>query len=129
MSPTKSSLTTSNPLNERSPNTSSPTKSKSAGKMDETFIPRFEHHAAPKQMVNPSQNQNRTYISPSDAITSPTTKKLSEIKGRRFMNTKPQTLFAKTLAKEISKPQPPPPDRTKVKSEFKSRIAGQHVQR
>jgi hypothetical protein len=30
------------------------------------------------------QNQQQSYISPSDTIMSPTTKKLSEMKGKRF---------------------------------------------
>lgn len=33
---------------------------------------------------NQQQQQGLTYVSPSDAIRSPTTKKLSEIKGKRF---------------------------------------------
>lgn len=98
MSPTKATsttTTTTNPLSERSPNTSSsPTKSHSPDKaaknqkvgMDERQMPRFElntnttlgHHS------HAHGASSTTYISPSDAIRSPTTKKLSEIKGKRF---------------------------------------------
>lgn len=84
MSPTKSSSV----LAERSPNAVSPTKPHSPKKMDmdmnmhEKDIPVF-NHAVQKYSVGHAHNQ--TYISPSDAIASPTTKKLSEIKGKRFM--------------------------------------------
>ena len=47
--------------------------------------------------------QQQSYISPSDNIMSPTTKKLSEIKGRRFGAAKPQSLFAKTLGRQALK--------------------------
>ncbi|KAI1617990.1 hypothetical protein EDD37DRAFT_621422 [Exophiala viscosa] len=109
MSPTKSSTTTS-ALTERSPNTGSPTKPQSPKKMglsiEEKEMPRFSH-TAQKYAVGEAQNQ--TYISPSDAIASPTTKKLSEIKGKRFMSAKPQrTLFAKTLADKSLKMQQQP---------------------
>lgn len=46
------------------------------------------------------RGEKQTYISPSDNIMSPTTKKLSAIKGRRFASAKPQSLFAKTLGKQ-----------------------------
>ena len=48
---------------------------------------------------NVAQQGKQSYISPSDTIMSPTTKKLSEIKGRRFGSGKPQSLFAKTVEK------------------------------
>ncbi|EXJ83904.1 hypothetical protein A1O1_07533 [Capronia coronata CBS 617.96] len=117
MSPTKltsatsaDSVSNTNPLTERSPNTASPSKPKASDKittsaMDGKQMPRFDHTAQKYPVASASasagqgqgQSQNQTYISPSDAMQSPTTKKLSEIKGRRFMNAKPQTLFAKTL--------------------------------
>jgi hypothetical protein len=89
MSPTKDSASIS-VLAERSPNTLSPTKSSSSTKTmlmdDNATLPRFE---PPSQRTSThTQDQsggNHTYISPSDAIRSPTTKKLSEIKGKRFM--------------------------------------------
>ncbi|KAL1957681.1 hypothetical protein VTO42DRAFT_5658 [Malbranchea cinnamomea] len=41
------------------------------------------------------------YVSPSDGIMSPCTKKLSDLKGKKFKNVgKPQALFAKALAKK-----------------------------
>jgi len=68
--------------------------------MDEKAMPQFDCAA---QEYSVGHGQNQTYISPSDAIASPTTKKLSQIKGKRFMNAKPQTLFAKTLANQSLK--------------------------
>lgn len=44
--------------------------------------------------------QKQTYVSPSDNILSPTSKKLSEIKGKRFASGKPQSLFAKTVSRQ-----------------------------
>ena len=95
MSPTKSasSASTAAALTERSPNTCSPTKSQSQSEllekssanktiMDEKAMPQFDCAA---QQYSMGHGQNQTYISPSDAIASPTTKKLSQIKGKRFM--------------------------------------------
>ncbi|ERF69332.1 hypothetical protein EPUS_04037 [Endocarpon pusillum Z07020] len=48
-----------------------------------------------------AQAQPQSYISPSDTIMSPTTKKLSEMKGKRFASGKPQSLFAKTVGRQI----------------------------
>jgi hypothetical protein len=44
--------------------------------------------------------QKQTYVSPSDNILSPTSKKLNEIKGKRFASGKPQSLFAKTVSRQ-----------------------------
>lgn len=44
-----------------------------------------------------SEAQTTTYISPSDAVLSPATKKLSEIKGRRFASAKTASLNSKAL--------------------------------
>ena len=46
------------------------------------------------------KQQATSYVSPSDNILSPTTKKLSEIKGKRFAAGKPQSLFAKTVSRQ-----------------------------
>lgn len=76
--------------------------------MDEkTAVPKFEPPQLHTSMQN-TQSQNgasQTYISPSDAIRSPTTKKLSEIKGKRFASAKPKTLFAQTVARQNQKVQ------------------------
>jgi len=109
MSPTKD-LSSSGALAERSPNTASPTKPSTTDKlalMDEsTAIPRSELPQLRTTAQTQDQNAaNQTYISPSDAIRSPTTKKLSELKGKRFLNAKPKTLFAQTVSRENVKAQ------------------------
>lgn len=47
--------------------------------------------------------QKQTYMSPSDNILSPTSKKLNDIKGKRFASGKPQSLFAKTVSRQGTK--------------------------
>ncbi|RVX68148.1 hypothetical protein B0A52_08289 [Exophiala mesophila] len=111
MSPTKSNT---NVLAERSPNTGSPTKAgidingkptslltKQAPSVATSApAPRFELNMGKEPSLSSSTSTSSTYISPSDAIRSPTTKKLSEIKGKRYQNAKPSNLFAKTMAME-----------------------------
>jgi hypothetical protein len=86
MSPTKatSASTAAAALSDRDPNTMSPTKSGRQTDDGQTKVnaaaPRFDC-AAQKYKTQ----TDGTYISPSDAIRSPTTKKLSEIKGKRYM--------------------------------------------
>ncbi|KAJ9612260.1 hypothetical protein H2200_003857 [Cladophialophora chaetospira] len=109
MSPTKE-LSCSSALAERSPNTLSPTKSTSSGKLalsdEKTAMPKFEPPQSRTTTQTLDQNgANSTYISPSDAIRSPTTKKLSELKGKRYMSAKPKTLFAQTVSRENIKAQ------------------------
>lgn len=85
------------PLAELSPNKTSPTKSHYTASSD------IKSRAEVIRDENAMQQQDgakHTYISPSDNIMSPTTKKLSEIKGRRFGAGKPLSLFAKTLGKQ-----------------------------
>jgi hypothetical protein len=48
-------------------------------------------------MPTTSAEHNATYISPSDAMLSPTTKKLSEIKGRRFAGAKTSQVGSRAL--------------------------------
>ncbi|OAP61066.1 hypothetical protein AYL99_03267 [Fonsecaea erecta] len=137
MSPTKTAAA-AGPLAERSPNPTSPTKSKSPGKLALAdagrVMPRFEMPSLAQQQQqqqrgrvgyvqgrNRNQNPNtanQTYISPSDAIRSPATKKLSEIKERRILSMKPQMLFAKTLAQENLK--------AKVQAQGQSQDGVQH---
>jgi hypothetical protein len=84
------------PLAELSPNKTSPTKPTSQAS-DHIFQPSglLKDENAAQQY----QQSKQSYVSPSDTIMSPTTKKLSEIKGRRFGSGKPQSLFAKTVEK------------------------------
>ncbi|KAJ5657737.1 Spo12 [Penicillium longicatenatum] len=54
------------------------------------------HRQALQGKQDSGEKEPAAYISPSDDIMSPCTKKLSDIKGKRFKNAgKPQSLFAK----------------------------------
>ncbi|KAJ5981272.1 hypothetical protein N7499_001714 [Penicillium canescens] len=56
----------------------------------------MEYHRQILQGKVTGEEQPTAYVSPSDDIMSPCTKKLSDIKGKRFKNAgKPQSLFAK----------------------------------
>ncbi|KAJ6028085.1 Spo12 [Penicillium herquei] len=55
-----------------------------------------QHRQALQNKLDNGEKQPGAYVSPSDDIMSPCTKKLSDIKGKRFKNAgKPQSLFAK----------------------------------
>ena len=86
------------PLAELSPNTTSPTKAKTEATASADL--KFRPESLKDENTNQQHQGKQSYISPSDTIMSPTTKKLSEIKGRRFGSAKPQSLFAKTLGKQ-----------------------------
>jgi hypothetical protein len=81
------------PLAELSPNKTSPTKASQTS--NHIFQP--SNLLKDENVAQQCQQGKQSYISPSDTIMSPTTKKLSEIKGRRFASGKPQSLFAKTV--------------------------------
>ncbi|KAJ5495394.1 hypothetical protein N7539_000510 [Penicillium diatomitis] len=54
------------------------------------------HRQALQAKLDGGEKQSNAYVSPSDDIMSPCTKKLSDIKSKRFKNAgKPQSLFAK----------------------------------
>ncbi|KAJ5908442.1 Spo12 [Penicillium taxi] len=57
----------------------------------------MDHHRQILQgKLESGDKQPTAYVSPSDELMSPCTKKLSDIKGKRFKNAgKPQSLFAK----------------------------------
>ncbi|CAP96655.1 hypothetical protein E8E15_006423 [Penicillium rubens] len=85
--------TQAQPLADRSTNTHL-----SADKTDlkGSDISSMEYHRQVLQGKVVSEEQPTSYVSPSDDIMSPCTKKLSDIKGKRFKNAgKPQSLFAK----------------------------------
>ncbi|KAL2001976.1 hypothetical protein VTN02DRAFT_891 [Thermoascus thermophilus] len=65
----------------------------------------MEYHRQALQAKLASGDQSQgTYVSPSDDIMSPCTKKLSDLKGKRFKNVgKPQSLFAKLGKKSFEK--------------------------
>jgi hypothetical protein len=87
------------PLAELSPNTTSPTKASHQAAASKDLDFRAEI-LMDENTGHQHQQGKQTYISPSDQIMSPTTKKLSELKGRRFVSAKPQSLFTKTLGKQ-----------------------------
>jgi hypothetical protein len=102
LQPSSPSKKPAQPLAELSPNTTSPTKQHDKMSTDARFRPEslFKDKDDNAQQRVDGQGEKQTYISPSDNIMSPTTKKLSAIKGRRFASAKPQSLFAKTLGKQ-----------------------------
>jgi len=95
---------TKQPLGERSSNLPSPTKSPSkvplppspksanqtsfaeeTGSMDQIFkASTLSQKPALVRQLSEAHDNGQTYVSPSDDILSPTTKKLSEVKGRRI---------------------------------------------
>ncbi|KLJ09203.1 hypothetical protein EMPG_15371 [Blastomyces silverae] len=59
------------------------------------------HRQVLKEKLENGKSEKGHYISPSDGIMSPCTKKLSDLKGKRFKNAgKPQMLFAKAIGKK-----------------------------
>jgi len=102
------------PLHERSTNTTtSPTKSSSTLKMSDSTATSeqpnkgLEYHRQLLQSKLEENKDQKTYISPSDTIMSPTTKKLSDLKGKRFGAGagKGQSLFAKAVANRTPSPE------------------------
>jgi hypothetical protein len=100
----RSSSPEKHPLAELSPNTTSPQRASNqdTALKDLNFRPEIlkneNSNQQQQQLLQLQQEgEKQTYISPSDQIMSPTTKKLNEIKGRRFVSAKPQSLFAKAL--------------------------------
>ncbi|CAG8113161.1 unnamed protein product [Penicillium olsonii] len=83
--------TQTQPLADRSTNTHLGEKTDLKGDLSS-----MEYHRQVLQDKVASEEQPTSYVSPSDDIMSPCTKKLSDIKGKRFKNAgKPQSLFAK----------------------------------
>ncbi|EGD87794.1 hypothetical protein H112_04264 [Trichophyton rubrum D6] len=59
------------------------------------------HRQVLKEKMEGDSQQSGHFISPSDGIMSPCTKKLSNLKGKKFKNAgRPQMLFAKALGKK-----------------------------
>ncbi|KAL1995209.1 hypothetical protein VTN49DRAFT_1396 [Thermomyces lanuginosus] len=63
----------------------------------------MDHHRKALQDRQPDRDEAQsTYVSPSDNIMSPCTKKLSDLKGKRFKNAaKPTNLFANLSKKTL----------------------------
>ncbi|KAJ5378759.1 Spo12 [Penicillium cosmopolitanum] len=87
------------PLADRPTNTHLANVNANADKTDlkSTDLSSMEQHRQMLQdKLESGEKQPTAYVSPSDDIMSPCTKKLSDIKGKRFKNAgKPQSLFAK----------------------------------
>ncbi|KAF9890949.1 hypothetical protein FE257_005206 [Aspergillus nanangensis] len=90
----------SQPLSARSPNTHLAVNHDKANndlKAAPATINSMEYHRQILQgKLDNGDKQQASYVSPSDDIMSPCSKKLSDLKGKRFKNAgKPQSLFAK----------------------------------
>ncbi|CAI7609971.1 hypothetical protein N7527_009559 [Penicillium freii] len=87
--------TQAQPLADRSTNTHL-TSASDKTDLKGSDISSMEYHRQVLQGKVTSEEQPTAYVSPSDELMSPCTKKLSDIKGKRFKNAgKPQSLFAK----------------------------------
>ncbi|KAL8734856.1 MAG: hypothetical protein Q9166_001208 [cf. Caloplaca sp. 2 TL-2023] len=105
------STQSTSPLKSRDVNTSipSPTKSDKPSTMTESEKPKsMEYH---RQVLQSRLEEDKyvsvlrskhTYVSPSDMIMSPATKKLEVLKGKRFGKAKGQSLFANTTSKNAA---------------------------
>ncbi|EAU30515.1 conserved hypothetical protein [Aspergillus terreus NIH2624] len=88
----------SQPLSARSPNTHLVSHDKANDlKAAPAKMNSMEYHRQVLQgKLENGDKQQASYVSPSDDIMSPCSKKLSDLKGKRFKNAgKPQSLFAK----------------------------------
>jgi len=87
------------PLSDRSTNTHLQPLAETAGlkSSNDCEIHSLEYHRqALHAKLQDGDNSQLKYVSPSDNIMSPCTRKLSDLKGKRFNNAgKPSTLFAK----------------------------------
>ncbi|KAJ5833734.1 Spo12 [Penicillium riverlandense] len=85
---------TSQPLADRPTNTHLASTTTTTDKKGDVSM---DYHRQMLQgKLESADKQPTAYVSPSDDIMSPCTKKLSDIKGKRFKNAgKPQSLFAK----------------------------------
>ncbi|MCJ1412606.1 hypothetical protein MMC19_006703 [Ptychographa xylographoides] len=95
-----------NVLSARDINTSAPKPSTHAadGKGPGEEVKSMEYHRQLLHSKLAEDGPKSTYVSPSDNIMSPTTAKLAGMKQKRFMSAKPQSLFAKTSAKNMLSP-------------------------
>ncbi|RDW78765.1 Spo12 family protein [Aspergillus mulundensis] len=86
----------STPLAARSPNTHLAVSNEQDLKAASTMDPMDQHRQKLQGKIENQDSQQASYVSPSDDIMSPCSKKLSDLKGKRFKNAgKPQSLFAK----------------------------------
>ncbi|KAL5342944.1 Spo12 family-domain-containing protein [Aspergillus crustosus] len=86
----------STPLADRSPNTHLSTSKDQDLKSTDKMNSMDYHRRVLQGKIESEDKQQASYVSPSDDIMSPCSKKLSDLKGKRFKNAgKPQSLFAK----------------------------------
>ncbi|KAK0512831.1 hypothetical protein JMJ35_004848 [Cladonia borealis] len=94
--PTPTPTSPTKPLSTRDINTSSPTKAQTENKDGvEKPMKSMDYHRQVLQNRLAEDGGKQVYVSPSDAVLSPCTQKLSAYKGKSFMKAKPQSLFAK----------------------------------
>ncbi|MCJ1339378.1 hypothetical protein MMC09_004667 [Bachmanniomyces sp. S44760] len=97
----------SNVLASRDINTSAPAATnpdrKAAATINDKAPKSMDYHRQVLASRLEEDKAKPTYISPSDTIMSPCTKKLSAYKNKHFMKAKPQSLFAKTSSKNLPK--------------------------
>ncbi|KAL9601728.1 MAG: hypothetical protein Q9219_002339 [cf. Caloplaca sp. 3 TL-2023] len=95
------------PLKSRDINTSLPSPTKTATKppsidSSDEKPKSMEYHRQILQSRLEEDKGKHTYVSPSDMIMSPATKKLEALKGKRFGKAKGQSLFADTMRKDVA---------------------------
>ncbi|KAL2010431.1 hypothetical protein VTN00DRAFT_6238 [Thermoascus crustaceus] len=92
------------PLADRSTNTRLQSSNGQNGDLKPDVNSMEYHRQALQAKLASGEQSQGTYVSPSDDIMSPCTKKLSDLKGKRFKNVgKPQSLFAKLGKKSFEK--------------------------
>ncbi|KAF3482421.1 uncharacterized protein GIQ15_05180 [Arthroderma uncinatum] len=100
-SPSKQQPLSDRPTNTHLPLSHSGVEDGGADLKDATTKSMEYHRQVLKEKIDGDSQQSGHYISPSDGIMSPCTKKLSNLKGKMFKNAgKPQMLFAKALGKK-----------------------------
>ncbi|KJF60500.1 Spo12 family protein [Coccidioides immitis RS] len=98
------------PLSDRSTNTFLPSPSKDTTKVSgdceadtkaaATKSMEYHRQVLKEKLEGGALKAPEYYVSPSDDIMSPCTKKICDLKGKKFKNAKPQVLFAKAIAKK-----------------------------
>ncbi|KAJ5134613.1 Spo12 [Penicillium atrosanguineum] len=90
------STTHTQPLADRDTNTHLANANIDKSDMKADLSSMEQHRQTMQGNLDGDEKQPTAYVSPSDELMSPCTKKLSDIKGKRFKNAgKPQSLFAK----------------------------------
>ncbi|EEP79498.1 predicted protein [Uncinocarpus reesii 1704] len=90
------------PLSDKSTNVFLPSPAKASNEDKAATKKSLEHHrqVLREKLQEGSLKAPGHYVSPSDNIMSPCTKRLTDMKVKMLKNMKPQALFAKTIAKK-----------------------------